>query len=68
MNLPDKKFIQHMKFIQILEIALRESLKLQSHYAKLLNQYDYGERMTFESAHQWIERLRATGTLPKEGI
>ena len=38
--------------------ALVESVKLQSHYATLLNQYDGGERRTFADAHAWIQRLR----------
>jgi hypothetical protein len=38
--------------------ALVESVKLQSHYAKLLNDYDEGERMVFDSPRSWIERLR----------
>ena len=42
--------------------ALEESVKLQSHYAKLLNQYDGGERMTFESAQAWIDRLAHLAT------
>lgn len=36
-----------------LESALRESLKLQSHYATLLNQYDGGKRIVFEDAEAW---------------
>ncbi len=47
-----------------LEIALTESLKLQSHYAELLNMYDGGTRTIFENADQWIERLREVGLLP----
>lgn len=43
--------------LNLLERALDESVKLQSHYARLLNQYDGGERMTFESGRTWIERL-----------
>jgi hypothetical protein len=38
--------------------ALEESVKLQSHYATLLNQHDGGERTTFADAHAWIQRLR----------
>lgn len=38
--------------------ALDESLKLQSHYAILLNQYDGGSRMTFADAGAWLARLR----------
>jgi len=38
--------------------ALEESVKLQSHYAKLLNDYDGGKRLSFDSSHDWIKRLR----------
>ncbi len=38
--------------------ALEESIKLQSHYAYLLNMYDSGQRMQFKNAMEWIERLR----------
>jgi len=34
-------------------------VKLQSHYARILNDYDGGKRMTFGSADEWIARLRA---------
>lgn len=47
-----------------LMIALKESVKLQSHYAELLNMYDTGERMTFNSVEKWISRLRKVGILP----
>jgi hypothetical protein len=36
--------------------ALRESVRLQSHYATLLNTHDGGKRMRF-SAESWIARL-----------
>ena len=45
-------------------IALRQSVKLQSHYASLLNMHDGGERVGFKDAEAWIARLRETGTLP----
>jgi hypothetical protein len=38
--------------------ALVQSVKLQSHYAKLLNGYDGGERRVFDSSESWMERLR----------
>lgn len=38
--------------------ALAESLKLQSHYAGLLNQYDGGKRIQFSGVEQWLERLK----------
>lgn len=37
--------------------ALEESVKLQSQYAGLLNQYDCGKRIQFDSAADWIQRL-----------
>jgi len=47
-------------------IALEESLKLQAHYAALLNMYDGGERGIFNSTLEWIGRLREMGILNKE--
>jgi hypothetical protein len=56
----------HIKeFIGELRIALEESVKLQSHYADLLNMHDGGERIVFKSAEEWIERLREVGKIPK---
>ena len=40
-----------------LAVALEESVKLQAHYAKLLNQYDGGERLAFENAQEWLDRM-----------
>ena len=37
--------------------ALEESLKLQSHYAVLLNCHDGGERRTF-TMKSWLARLK----------
>ena len=45
-------------------IALEQSVKLQSHYASLLNLHDGGRRVGFQDAQAWIDRLRETGTLP----
>ncbi len=39
--------------------ALQESLKLQAHYARLLNDYDGGHRKIFDSVDAWLRRLRA---------
>lgn len=39
--------------------ALEKSVKLQSHYAGLLNMYDEGKRIRFESAQAWLDRLEA---------
>ena len=51
-----------IKDLDKLEIfdALYESVKLQSHYAELLNMYDGGKRLTFKTTYEWIERLRFT--------
>jgi len=38
--------------------ALEESIAIQSHYARILNSYDDGERIEFVNADQWIMRLR----------
>ena len=46
-------------------IALRESVRLQSHYAKLLNVWDRGHRVSFSDAEAWVERLRMTGHLKR---
>jgi hypothetical protein len=47
-----------------LRLALNESLRLQCEYAGLLNQYDMGKRIQFQSVEDWIARLRKIGTLP----
>lgn len=49
------------KLITTLDAALLSSLKLQSHYARLLNQYDGGKRKGFNTVDEWIERLRECG-------
>lgn len=45
------------------EVALAETLKLQSHYAELLNMYDGGERIWFGSVDEIVGRLREIGTI-----
>jgi hypothetical protein len=49
---------------------LRESLKLQRHYAELLNMNDGGQRRldVFASPEAWIARLRETGDLPNKEV
>ena len=44
--------------------ALEESVRLQTHYAELLNMHDGGERVGFETADEWINRLRECKVLP----
>lgn len=43
--------------IENLTKALEESLKLQAHYAKLLNDYDGGHRLIFNTKEAWMNRL-----------
>lgn len=49
--------------IETLRAALEQSLKLQTHYAELLNMHDGGRRFGFPSAEAWIDRLREIGKL-----
>jgi len=49
-----------VKIIMIkLKEALEESIKLQSHYAGLLNMYDGGERLQFKNVDEWMDRLES---------
>ena len=41
-----------------LEEALAESVKLQSHYAMLLNGWDGGRRRQFKDSEEWLARLK----------
>ncbi len=45
----------------VLRKALKQSLELQAHYAKLLNMHDGGQRLIFESVDAWLKRLRQLG-------
>jgi len=53
------------KEVEELKEALVESVKLQSHYAQLLNMYDGGQRIVFKNAREWLERL---SEMKKKGI
>lgn len=44
--------------LETTDFALRESVKLQAHYAFLLNGWDGGKRIVFTSAEEWIERVK----------
>jgi len=52
------RLVQEFMRYELLQTALTESLKLQSHYALLLNMYDGGTRLTFPSIEEWVERLK----------
>ena len=56
--MPDEAEMQER--IKSLEFALTESLRLQSHYAVLLNRMDGGNRMQFATADEWMRRLSQT--------
>lgn len=43
--------------VQRLRHGLDESVKLQSHYAGLLDAYDGGHRIQFADAEDWLRRL-----------
>jgi hypothetical protein len=63
MTLKTRRRLRSMHVALLALAALEESVKLQSHYASLLNQYDGGERMRFATAHEWIDRLIKTGKI-----
>ena len=64
MSLYDEQEIEALhNTVRIYSTALEESLKLQSHYAELLNMWDGGKRMKFPTIYEWIERLKKTGTI-----
>lgn len=59
---------QLLRYLEALHTALEESVKVQSHYAGLLNDYESGEHdggrhLQFANADAWIARLREIGTL-----
>ncbi len=56
-GVPETELITSDSMVIKLKEALTESVKLQSHYAKLLNMYDGGQRMQFESIEAWMDRL-----------
>ncbi len=41
-----------------LKDSLEKSVKLQGHYAKLLNMFDGGERIIFKDAEEWMNRCQ----------
>ena len=59
-NTVSKKF---KKTARIMRKVLEESLRVQSHYAELLNASDGGGRMLFDSVDKWVERMKETGVI-----
>lgn len=47
-----------------LAMALEESVRLQSHYARLLNNFDGGYRHEFKDAQEWLGRLAEIKKIP----
>jgi hypothetical protein len=60
---PPGRTEQDVDLVAELVLALEESLKLQTHYARMLNDYDGGERMGFHTVQDWLNRLHEIGTL-----
>jgi hypothetical protein len=52
----------------VLRTALDESVRLQVHYAHLLNDYDGGRRLLFANADAWIARLVQTRAVPLAAV
>ncbi len=48
--------------------GLDELVKLQAHYAKLLNEFDGGERIAFTSADEWLKRLEWCDNLKEDPV
>jgi len=60
-----RKIVAHLvSEYQCLATALAEMVKLQAHYAKLLNEYDQGERVSFPDAQTWLDRMADLGKIP----
>lgn len=53
--------------LRVLEHALRESVRLQSHYATLLNVWDGGTRQEFHTPEAWLARLAERRPAEAEG-
>lgn len=49
------------KDIALLRYALDKSVRLQAHYATLLNQWDGGNRRIFAGSYEWLKRLEEMG-------
>jgi hypothetical protein len=48
--------------------ALDESVKLQGHYADLLNAYDGGSRIIFANGDDWMNRLAYVAEKPAQAL
>jgi hypothetical protein len=57
-ELPAPPTCGHEDFREALELSVR----LQAHYASLLNMHDGGERIVFATVDEWLARLRSGRT------
>ena len=55
--------VEIVNSVAIMRSALEKSVRLQSHYAELLNMNDGGERLQFETAEAWVKRLIEIGEI-----
>lgn len=55
------RLAEQQNYIEKLLTALDESVKLQSYYAGLLNDYDGGHRLQFADYRAWMQRLETVG-------
>jgi hypothetical protein len=46
--------------------ALEEAIKLQAHYAELINMHDGGQRIAFKTAKEFLDRLRKLDNTKKK--
>lgn len=62
-----RQFVRLSDALQVLTNALDESVKLQSHYAEILNDIDGGRRMQFADHEAWMNRIMNLKMAPPEG-
>lgn len=60
--------LQALSSVEETDHALEESVKLQSHYAGLLNMYDGGKRLQFSSSREWMNRLAVIAKKDRDRI
>jgi hypothetical protein len=63
-----RQLIRATERTENLRAALEESVKLQSHYAGLLNMHDDGKRMIFRNADEWVWRLMGLDLIPNPSL
>jgi hypothetical protein len=61
---PDGPLAEALQSEMLLE-SLEQSVRLQSHYAMLLNMHDGGTRLQFANAAEWAARLKLLKREPK---